>query len=286
MESCSPELFPLVNALHCNPCFTTNSGQWVADDVAAPGTPLGIVGIAYNGTLLAYAVASHYTDHSGRSASFSFGTRFGNVSLPGGAVAELWAGMRFGHFRALSASASLTWMPSASSDSDAAPGPAGSGALPSPTPAAAGSTAPTIEQRASVGMASPKSFAAPAPSASKPAMAAILNFTAPPNFNPAENMVEMWLTGQWDNSSAANASATPSAPPAGTPAIPIGGVALVRNGKILAYTFPSDEAKAEGGTFFYGAVWQNVGLPSDGGVVEVWAGMQGGVFKGLKVRLA
>jgi hypothetical protein len=31
-------------------------------------------------------------------------------------------------------------------------------------------------------------------------------------------------------------------------------------------------------------VWQNVGLPSDG-IVEVWAGMQGGSFKGLHVNI-
>jgi hypothetical protein len=147
-------------------------GEWVADSSAAAGAPLGVVGVAYNGTLLAYAVASHYTDHAGRSASFSFGTRFGNVSLPAGAVAEIWAGMRAGHFRALSASASLTWSPAegdatlpASSDGDAAQN---------------GALSPAIEQKATVAMANTRTFAAPAKTASKPNVAAILNFTAPP----------------------------------------------------------------------------------------------------------
>jgi hypothetical protein len=256
-------------------------GEWLADDGA--DAPLGIVGIAYNGSLLAYAVASHYSDAGGRSANFSFGTAFANVSLPPGATAELWAGMRAGHFRSLSASASLTW--SSPPAVPAAAAAAVAGAAP-PAPASTDiAAAPAIEQSASISMDAPRTFT-PAPvqptatsAAAKPGMAPILNFTAPPNFNAEENMVEMWLTGQWDNATADTGGAPRAAAP------PIGGVALMRRGKVLAYTFPSDEATAKGGKFFYGAVWKNVGLPADGGVVEVWAGMQGGTFKGLTVNL-
>lgn len=222
-------------------------GEWRADTGAA--APLGIVGIAQNGSLLAYSVASHYIDHAGASANFSYGTSFGNVSLAPGSSAELWAGMRGGHFRALSASASLSW----------------SAAPPAVPPAPIGDAAalaPAIEQAAKVAMQAPRTLAG-----SKAAGAApILNFTAPPNFNPDQNMVEMWLTGEWEG------GANATGPPAGV-APPIGGVALMRNGQVLAYTFPSDEASTKG-SFFYGAVWQNVGLPADGGVVEVWAGVQ------------
>jgi hypothetical protein len=62
-------------------------GDWVAAAAegaaanAATPAPLGVVGIAYNGSLLAYAMASHYDNHAGRSANFSFGTKFGWVLL-------------------------------------------------------------------------------------------------------------------------------------------------------------------------------------------------------------
>jgi hypothetical protein len=245
-------------------------GEWLAE--AGAGAPLGVVGIAHNGSLLAYVVASHYASQDGRSANFSFGTTFGNVSLPPGAVAELWGGVRGGHFHGLSASASLKWA--------SAPLATGPPQLQLPgANATGGSVAPAIEQTASVGMAASRSFSAPADAAGKPVMAPILNFTAPPNFDPQQNMVEMWLTGQWDNTTGNSDGAVAPAN------ANIGGVALMRGGQVLAFTFPSDEAKARGGEFFYGAVWRDVGLPSDGGVVEVWAGMQGGSFKGLKVNI-
>jgi hypothetical protein len=58
-------------------------GEWVAaagaDNAgnAAASSPLGVVGVAHNGSLLAYAMASHYNNHAGGSANFSFGTKFG-----------------------------------------------------------------------------------------------------------------------------------------------------------------------------------------------------------------
>jgi hypothetical protein len=204
-----------------------------------------------------------------------------NVGLPPGAVAQLWAGQRGGHFRTLSASASFAWAPAAAPPARAAPGDAAGDAAAAP-PAAA--TATAIEQFASVGMAAPRTLAGPPAQAQAAAkMVPILNFTAPPNFNPEANQVVMWLSGQW----AANRSSGAAVPTGGAASAtaPVGGVALMRHGQVLAYTFPSDEAKAQGGTFFYGAVWKNIGLPADGGVIEVWAGAQGGAFKGLKVNI-
>jgi hypothetical protein len=203
-----------------------------------------------------------------------------NVPLIPGAVAQLWAGQRGGHFRTLSASASLAWSPTVTTSPALQPGDDGRPASAAPVT----TTAIAIEQSASIGMAAPRTLqpATAQQAAAKPAMVPILNFTAPPNFNPKANQVVMWLSGQWD--SAANSSTAAAAAPAAAGS-PVGGVALMRHGQVLAYTFPSDEAKAQGGTFFYGAVWKNIGLPVDGGVVEVWAGAQGGAFKGLKVNI-
>lgn len=126
-------------------------------------------------------LASHFNNSAGLSGNFSFGSAFTNVTLPPGARAEIWAGMRGGHFETLSASASLTWLHHAA---------AGTGELirtPAPAPeaiatAAAGAATP-VEQTSSVAMPAPRSFTKPSKAV------AVLNFTAPPNFNPAENMV-------------------------------------------------------------------------------------------------
>lgn len=250
-------------------------GEWVAD-ASSGAAPLGVVGVAHNGTLLAYAVPSHFASHAGASANFSFGTAFANVTLPPGARAEIWAGMRGGRFRALAASATLTW-----SDGGASPA--------AVTVAEAAGTPPSSQQQDPAAAEQTASVSAPARTVSSPSKAApVLNFTAPRSFNPEANQVEMWLAGSWENATSggsggsgggANGSAPAPAPP-----VPVGGVALVRNGQVLAYTSPSAQL-ARGGRFFYGAVWQNVGLPADGGVVEVWAGLKGGTFKGLNVNI-
>ena len=50
----------------------------------------------------------------------------------------------------------------------------------------------------------------------------------------------------------------------------------MRDGQVLAYTFPSEVLGNKtdvDANFYYGASWVNVGLPLNG-TVEVWAGMQ------------
>jgi hypothetical protein len=65
-----------------------------------------VIGIAQNGTLLAYTVPSATVL---QNASFQYGSTFYNVTLLAGANAQIWAGIRGGYFAALSTSSSLTW---------------------------------------------------------------------------------------------------------------------------------------------------------------------------------
>lgn len=109
----------------------------------------------------------------------------------------------------------------------------------------------------------------PKPKAATALLRPILNITIPAGFNPAENIVEMQLQGSWSKGVTGDTKAV-------LPAPPIGGVALMRDGQVLAYTFPSEllgNNSDVDGNFYYGATWVNVGLPLNG-TVEVWAGMQ------------
>jgi hypothetical protein len=239
-------------------------GLWFESPGAA--SPLGLVGVAQNGTLLAFTLPSQQLSASNTTnGSFSYGSAFANVPLVAGAPAQVWAGLRGGWFASLSASTSLSW-------ADAAPDAIAAPNVPAPT--APVQTQPET-QSTSVGTLRRVSFGAPR--AANAVLRPIFNFTIPPGFNPSTSTVDMVLSGSWKPTASGASSKVP----------PLGGVALMKDGRVLAATFPSEylgNGTAAAGNFYYGATWNNLGLPTSG-TVEVWAGMQGGSFKDLDVSM-